>query len=484
MSLRTATFSATRWTAASAIIRAVLQMLQTAILARLLAPADFGLMAMAGAAIAIASLFSDLGLSNALMHFSQPDRRTLSTLYWLNLLMAATLALVFTALAWPISQVYSQNELLPILLWLSLCFPLSALGHQFRILAEKNMQFRPLVQNEVVAAVMGFISAIVVANAGKGIYALLTAILVSTTINSTLAWIRLSSGITPLAHFRPLQVKPFIMFGLHTMGDRFWNTLRMQADIFIAGIYITPTALAAYSVPRDQNLKIANSIINPVIIRVGLPVMAQLKNDITALRSAYLKTLRLTASFNFPAYTIVAIFADEIVALLLGNQWQEAGFYMRLFALWGLIRSTGNPSGSLLYAVGMARRAHIWNILQFFISVPMIWFAVSNGDLSRLAWTMLVWQLAIFLLAWRFLIFPACGVNLIEYCASISLPLSATAIASSLTLFTIDLLPEKQQLLIGLFVFSGAYVVLSWHMNRDWLFALLELATPLKRFLK
>lgn len=483
MSLRRTTFSSARWTTASAILRAALQLLQTALLARLLGPADFGLMAMAGVAVAVASLFSDLGLSNALMHFSRPDPRTLSTLYWLNLLMACGLALLFAALAWPIAQIYAQSELLPILIWLALYFPLSALGQPFRVLAEKDMRFRPLMQNEMTATVIAFITAISTALAGKGVFSLVTAMLVSASINSALAWVRLSSGIKPMAYFRPLKIKPFVMFGLHAMGGRFWNTLRMQADIFIAGVLATPSAVAMYSVTRDQNLKVSNTIINPVITRVGLPAMTQLKNDKAALRSTYLKILRLTASFNFPIYALIALFSDAIVSLLLGNQWQEADFYMRLFALWALIRSTGNPSGSLLYAAGMAQRAHIWNMLLFFLSIPLFWLSVSYHGLAGLAWMLLGWQIAVFFLAWRFLIFPACGANLLEYCANIGRPLAATAIASAFTLSSILSLPEQLHLLIGSFIFISVYLMISWGINRVWLLTLLELFSPLKKLL-
>lgn len=484
MKLRKATFSATRWTTTSALIRAVLQVFQIAIFARLLTPADFGLMTTAGVLVAIISLFSDLGLNSALMHFPHPDRRTLSTLYWLNLFLSCSIAILFISLAWPAAQFYEQPELLSILSCLALSFPLSAAGQPFRVLAEKAMQFRTLAQNEVVAATLGFIIGLVVALNGGGVFSLISATLTSASTNSALAWARLSFGITPQLHFCPRQAMPFIRFGLHRVGDGFWNTLRVQTDIFIASIFAPPATLAAYAVPRDQCLKIANTIVNPVITRVGLPVMTQLQHDMILLRSVYLKTLHVTASLNFPIYIAIAIFADEVVALLLGNQWYEAGFYMRLFALWGLIRSTGNPSGSLLYAVGMARRAHIWNMLLFFLTAPLLWLSGKYGGLSGLAWGMLIWQVIVFFLAWRFLILPACGAKFIEYCTSIFRPFLTTSIAAIITIAAIYILPESLKLPLGLCIFGGSYIISSWALNQEWILTLFELLSPLKRFLK
>lgn len=485
MSLRKATFSATRWTTASAVFRAGMQLLQTAVLARLLAPTDFGLMAMAGAAVAMATLFADLGLSSSLMHHPKPDRRTLSTLYWLNLTMACVLALLFAAVGWPLAEVYGQPRMVTVLGWLALSFPLGALGQQYRVLAEKELRFKPLAQNEVTSALAGFSAAVVSAAwLGLGVYAFVAGQLVSVAANSALAWLRLSQGLRPLASFRWSQARPFMAFGLHRMGDSFWNTLLMQTDVFIAGLFATPHAVATYAVPRDQSLKIANTIINPVITRVGLPVMTRLQNDPAALRAVYLKTLRLTASFNFPIYAVLALFAEQVVFLLLGEQWYEAAAYLRLFAVWGLIRSTGNPSGSLLYAVGLARRAHLWNLLLCSSTVPLFWLAARHGGLPVLAWTLVVWQAGVYVLAWRFLIHPACGADFVAYNASIAPPLAATVVASAIAGGMAYRLPSVWQFPVGVFVFACFYLALSRYLNREWIGTLLEIIAPVQRLMK
>lgn len=483
MNLRNAAFSASRWMTLAAVSRAILQLIQTIVLARLLAPADFGLMAMAGAAMSVAVLLADLGLGSALMHFPIPNRRTLSTLYWLNFGIACLLALLFTILARPLAGLYDQMELQPVLVLLAISLPLSAAGLPFRVLAEKGLQFRPLAQNEIIAGTLGLLSALALAVAGGGVYALVAATLVTAGMGSLLAWARLSAGLRPDMTFRFSLARPYIGFGLHRIGDGFWNALRIQADIFIAGLVAGPGMVGHYAVPRDLCLKVANTIINPVITRIGLPVMTQLQHDQAALRSVYLKALRTTASFNFPAYALLALFAEDVVALLLGDQWQDAAFYMRLFAIWGLIRSTGNPSGSLLYAVGMAKRAHIWNLLLFFVTVPMLWVAAKLAGLPGLAWTMVVMQAGIFWLAWRYLVRPACGASFLIYGASVSPPLVATLMATLITVATLSFVPDMLRLATGATLFSVTYIVLSWRLNREWLRLVAELIGPIRRLL-
>lgn len=484
MTLREATFSSTRWTTAASLFRASLQLVQTMVLARLLMPADFGLMAMASIAITITALFADFGLSSALMHFPRPERNVLSTLYWLSMALACLLALLSSLLAWPAAHLLKQPALGPILCWLSLSFPLSALGQLFRVLAEKELRFQLLARQEVTAALFGFIVALAVAFNGGGVFALVAASLTSTATSSILAWWRLSAGARPQASLSMRMVKPFIGFGLHRMGDNFWNTLQLQADVFIAGLIAAPAAVAVYAIPREQCLRVANTIVNPIVTRIGLPIMTRLQNNSIALRSVYLQTLRMTASVNFPIYALLALYSEEIVDVLLGAQWHDSAFYLRIFSLWCLIRSTGNPSGSLIYAVGLARRAHLWNFTLFLAMVPLLWMAARFGDLTILASTMLAMQVSIFALAWRFLIWPACGASFMEYCRHLAPPFCSIISASIVALATTHSLAGHWKLSVGLLSFGAAYLTFSWWMNRRWAMAMIELLNPFWRALR
>lgn len=484
MSLRHAAFTATRWTSAATFLRASLQIAQAMILARLLMPRDFGLMAMAAPVTVVAGLLSDLGLAGALAHFPRPDHRTWSTIYWLNLLASCGLALLVILASWPIAVAYAQIELLPVLCLLGLVFPLSALGLPFRAMAEKDLQFSKVAQQEACAAITGFLVAILVAILGGGVYAFVCGILSTVMANSALAWVRLSSGLRPALQFRLDLARPFLAFGLHRVGASFWNTLSTQADVLIAALHSSPAATALYAVPREQCLRLANTLINPVVTRVSLPVMARLQNDRTSLRAVYLQTLLMTASLNFPFYGMLALFPEQIIALLLGDQWQGAGFYLRIFALWGLLRSTGNPSGSLLNAVGMVRRAHAWNMLQLVITIPVLWISARYGGLPFLATAMCALQLISFALAWRFLVMPACGARFTDYAMQFVPPLSATMVSCGLAWALVQQAPVQWQLPLAAPFAAITYLAVSWFVNRRWLHAMLELIRPLRAWAK
>lgn len=480
MSLRRAAFSAGRWTAASLLVRAVLQIGQAAILARLLAPADFGLMATAGAVYAIVSLFVDFGLSNALIHFPTPSRPALSTLYWLNLGAAALVMLVFMAIAWPMAAVYGQPELLPIMTAMSLAMPLAAAGHQFCVMAEKELRFSVVALVELGATVCGFAAAVAVAVAGGGVYAFVATSLASATVSSVLAWALLSRGVRPGLEFDLALVKPYLRYGSYRLGDTLFNSIQSQADLLLGGAVAGATAMGFYTVPRNLTLQLANTVVNPIVSRVGLPVMAQVQHDKAALKSIYLQTLRMTSAVNFPFYVALALWSNDIVAILLGSQWHDSAAYLRVFAAWGLIRSTGNPVGSLVYATGRVRSAFLWNLAQLVVVPCILWIGVSKGGSYGLGLAMLCVQVVVFYPLFRTLVRPACGASFREYVGQLAPALAAAGIAGVAGLAVSSLFPHQMwgRVVVGGLLAAVTYVAASWVVNRPWIAAMVEVFAP------
>lgn len=176
-------------------------------------------------------------------------------------------------------------------------------------------------------------------------------------------------------------------------------------------------------------------------------------------------------------YVAMALFAEEIVAVLYGAQWQGAVEFLRILALWGLVRSVGQPIGSLLYAVGMARRALAWNVAQLLVFPPAYAFAIKAGGLQALALSMLALQLLIFLPAWAWLVRPACGATLAAFLLQPALPLALALAAGALA--WLGAMPADASLLrlaLGGAAGAAAYAGLSFAFNRDWAHTMLGLA--------
>lgn len=474
--MKTATLAAGRWTTASALSRSGLQLLQIVILARLLAPQEFGLVAITTAWLAILSLITDFGFSRALIHFQDTSAKVRSSLFWFNLGLSLVLTLLVVSISPIVATLYQAPELSFILITASLSLPIAAVGQQFRALAEKNLQFAPLACNEIVAAAIGFIVALVMAWHGSGAFALVGGLLATTTASSLLAWAKLSEGLRPGWNFRLDDIRPHLKFGSYLVGDSLANTVQLQADIFIGGIIAGPAALGMYNLPRDLSLRLANTVVNPVITRISFPLMSRAQNDRKALQEIYLAALRLTSSINFPIYLALALFADEVVAILYGPAWHEAGGYLRLLAIWGALRSTGNPSGSLIYAVGRARLAFWWNLALLLVIPSILWLSGLYGGLTGMTWGMLGVQVFMLPAIWKFLIHPCCGVGFPRYLYSL-LPAACCALAGGVVALLMAQWSSTPLLRLAIGLSSGAatYWLLSLKFNRLWIDALSSL---------
>jgi O-antigen/teichoic acid export membrane protein len=179
--------------------------------------------------------------------------------------------------------------------------------------------------------------------------------------------------------------------------------------------------LGLYSDPKNLTLNV-QMVINPIVTNVGLPVMAKAQGDAALLKRVYLQTMRMTASVKFPIYVAIAFFAPEIVHRMLGEKWKEAIPLLQIFACWGLLRSIGNPAGSLLFATGKAKLAFKWNMVPLFFIGPTIWIGSQYGA-QGMAISMTGLMAILFVPGWYVLIRPSCGATLGEYLIQLFVPL-------------------------------------------------------------
>lgn len=474
MTLKIKTFSAIRWTTFAMLSKAVLVLLQMGILARILVPSDFGLMALVAAVIAFAQIFADMGISNAIIHHQKISSKELSSLFWLNVLASTVLMLLLILLSPWVAVWYHEPRIQVILIAVSATFFINALSQQLRVTAEKNLRFQQLTAIEVSAACLSFIVTVAVAIAGGGVFALVAGALTGAVVSTTLCWMILADGWRPMWRLRLNEIREFLSFGAYIMGFSLFNTVNMQSDVLMGGRVFGASSLGVYSLPKDLSLRLA-MIINPIVTRVGLPVMAKAQDDRKLLKSIYLRTLRMTASINFPIYIAIVIFAPEIVIIMFGPQWQESITLLRIFALWGLFRSIGNPAGSLVFAVGKGKLMFFWSLGQMLVQVPVFWFGSLFG-FEGLALSLLACAIVLPFPQWYIVINPICGARFIEYFKQLTTPLVVSTLAAIFAYIAALPFSENITRISSGFLFGGlAYLLLSRWLNNTWFFAMEEL---------
>lgn len=467
MTLAQRTYSAARWTTASTVIRAALQLLQVAVLARFLSPADYGLMAMVTVVLSYAALFSDMGLSTAFVQRQQISHEERSSLYWLSVAVGAVLMLLVMAISPLAALFFKEPHLKPLMLLVATNFLAIALGQQLRMDAEKFLNFRPVALIEIFAGLVGFAVAVLTAWLDWGVYALVVAAMTSAWLAMILSWLVLAQGWRPAWRLRWREVSWFVQFGGAMVLNNVINHINVTIDLIVGGRMLGASELGLYSVPRNLTLQV-QGMVNPIFTRVGFPLIATIQHDKELVKQVYLKTMNMTASVNAPLYVAIAVFAPEIVELLFGPNWRDASPLMRVLAIWGLLRSFGNPVGSLLFGMGHVRLSVMWNAGLLLIVPPVVLFGSKWGG-EGMAWAMTGMAGVLLVPAWAILIRPTCGASFFGYFRQIAAPTLCAVVAGYAAMSISRSLDSTSiRLIAGLVVGLISYIILSVYINKGW----------------
>lgn len=475
MLLRERVFAAVRWTSASAILRGALQLIQLTVIARLLQPAEFGLVAATAAIVALCSLVADLGLNAAYLHARDVSEDQRSALYWLNVGAGTSLTALVFILSPLAAYGLGSQQIAPLLQWYSLVFLISALGLQLRYDAEKRLEFRKVALIEVVATLSGICVAIGAALADGGAISIVFGALTAACTNATLNWLFLSAGWRPRLRVNLYSAKPFLRFGIASIANGIVTQLSTNLDMLVGGRLLGVGQFGLYAAPRNLFMQLL-SLINPIVTRVGFPVIAHLNNDRERSAQVYRKTLQAVAGISAPLYIGAAVFAETLVAIIFGPGWSQATTAFQLLAIWALCRSVMNPVGGLLFGMGRPGLALQWNLFQLAVA-PALFYLAKLDNATDLALAMLVLMGLQLLPAWYFLIKPLCNLKLHDYVLAVTRPFALACVSAAIVVATtgIDALVPIEFVLSAI-TFGILYVLFSWMVKEEWLSLLLQQA--------
>lgn len=456
-------------------MQSLMQLIQMAVLARLLSPEDFGLMALVSVTIVFCSLISDMGLSGAFIQKQDVTPQQRSSLFWLNIAMGAALTILMIAFSPLAARYFDDNRLMPLFSLTATILIINAAGQQLRIAAEKTLHFRPVVLVDTCSALLSFVATVLAALAGWGVYSLAFGSVLGAISGTLLAWLFIANSWRPRFEFNADDVRPFIGFGGSLIANNIINQFNASLDLLIGGRMVSASQLGLYSVPRNLVLQL-QFVVNPIITRVAFPLISQVQTDLPRVKAIYLQTVNVTASTNAPLYLGTFFFAQEIVDLLLGDNWCGSVDILRILSIWGYLRSIGNPVGSLLLGMGRANLALKWNVAMLFVILPVLWIGSHYGS-EGIGWTLLIFSLIAFVPGWYFLVNRLCHAGLLEYARAALVPL-AIALCAIFPAYVVAIRFEGGlvRLAIGIVIATPLYLATSFLANRQWVRAMLELA--------
>lgn len=366
----------------------VLQIGSTAVLARLLTPGDFGLIAMVTAITGFVAMFKDAGLSMATVQRERITHAQVSTLFWINVALSIAVMLCVAALAPAIAWFYGEPRLNGITFALAATFIFGGLTVQHQALLRRQMRFRALAIIDVSSLLAGIATAIIMAIAGFGYWSLVGMTAGTTVANCLFVW--LASGWRPGPAVRGSGVRSMLAFGGGLTGFNVLNYFTRNADNIIIGYFLGSGPLGIYS--RAYNLLMMPiRQFNVPVTSVMVPALSRLQDDPQRYRRAYLRAIGTLAFVGMPLVAFLFVVADEVVRILLGPGWEEAATIFRWLAPAAMLGAINVAPGWLCVTFGRAKVQVLWAAISAPVMVAGFMVGAMWGILGVAAAFSITW---------------------------------------------------------------------------------------------
>lgn len=374
------------WSLAAQVMTRSITLLTTIVLARLLVPADFGLVALAVLALAALNVLSDLGLTSVLVVRQDLDRRGQGTLLTLLLVAGAVCAVTLAVLAPMLADLFREPRLTDVLRALSAVAFISGVSWFYDMLLQRELEFRKRFMAQLARNVTYAGVAVTMAVVGAGVWSLvvgqLAAALVVSVVLVWLAPYRVRPAMDPVAARSTLKDgRGFLLQAAAT-------TVQDNVDFLVVGRTLGVAPLGVYSMAYRLGELPYAGVADPVA-RVTFPAFARMRHEGQDVSSGFLRTLRTVALITLPLGMLLSGAADPFTRAVLGDKWLPMIGPLAIMGLWAALRSLETILGWFLNALGQAGRSGRISVVLLVPLVPALFLAASTGGVSGVAWTVL-----------------------------------------------------------------------------------------------
>ncbi|WP_164856050.1 lipopolysaccharide biosynthesis protein [Lujinxingia sediminis] len=348
-------------TALAQILKSLLEMGSTFILARLISPEDFGLFGMVIIVTGFLAMFKDLGLAMATIQRENITHAQVSALFWINVLLSLVITLITAGSAWALAWVFEEPRLVPIALGLAGAFLFGGLTVQHEALLRRQMRFGRLAAVEVTAMALSVGLAVVVALQGGGYWALVVNSVALAVASCLGVWI--ACGWRPARPARAEGLRSMLAFGADMTGFNFVNYFARNFDDFLIGRFHGAAQLGFYQMAY-KILMIPLRQINHPVGQIAIPALSRVVSDPVRYRQMYLRVLEKLLLVTMPLGAILVAGADWIILSVLGDAWAPT---IPIFAVLGLsifTQTIGNTTGWLFVSQDRTREFFHWGLVS------------------------------------------------------------------------------------------------------------------------
>lgn len=330
--------------------RFVIQFAGLVLLGRLLAPADFGLVAMVTAVIGIGDIIREFGLVPATVQASSVSQAQRSNLFWLGAGLGILVAVVVCSSSQLLALIYQDDRVIDVALVLSLTFVFSGLQSQFQAGLAREMRFAAMSVSDLAAQFVGLGSAVAAAVAGWGYWALVVQLVVQ-----SFSLLVFRASVAKWLPGRPrlkASVKPQFVYGRSLVLTQMLVYVSSNIDSFLVGSKFGPTQLGFYNRGFQILMMPLNQILTP-LTTVALPVLSKIKDDSDRFNKYIQRGQIMVAYPTVLSFSILSAAADPLIRLIFGAQWLPSVPIFQILSLAGAFQSIGYISYWVFLSKGL-----------------------------------------------------------------------------------------------------------------------------------
>jgi len=346
----------------------------TLILARLLEPADFGLLALALLAISYLEIFNNFGFSESIIYYQEEEMDHIA--FGINMLIGFVMMVITILLSPLIADFFNEPRLVLILHVLSSSFILSSIGSVHQAKLKKDLRFKLLFFPIAARAIIKGIISIGLALSGFGVWSLVLGQVAGVAAGTVFLWI--TTRWIPKPAFNWKKARALMNYSWQMTFVTLFGVFQKDVDYIMLGRLSTATQLGYYSI----GYRLVEMLIvrfNHTVAQAIFPAFAKIQNDMDRLRAGFLKTLEYTASYTIPASLGLFIIAQDFVIVFYTERWLPAVAVVQIIALQALITSLTYNMGDVYKAVGKPSILNQIALVRIVISVPLFYFAASRS---------------------------------------------------------------------------------------------------------
>jgi len=440
-------------------INAAVQVGSVLFLARLLSPEDYGLVAMVTAVTGFAPVLVDFGTRDAIVQRARITQGEVSALFWIAIAVGCVFAVAISASGPLIAAFYGEPRLRGIVFVSSLSFIASALVSQHQALLRRAVRFRELAIIDITANVLSAVIAIAMAFAGFKYWALVVKPVAMYFIAALGAWIY--CRWVPVRPTMTSGVKDMVKFGVNLTGFSLTDFAGRNGDRVAVGRTLGAVTLGFYQNAMFVYDNLIDVLVYP-LHQVAVAGLSKVQNDRAELKRLWAKALSTVAFYAMPAFGLLAVTSQDLIALMFGPKWRNAGILLTVLALRGIPHSVERTLGWLHVAAGRTDRWFKWGVGATCAQLLALFCGLPFGTMG-LAWAYVIFMYVAFIPAIAYAGRPL-GIGARDVIRVVGAQLAAVVITTAggfaLRTFLLSGVPAIERMAILTVFFATVYLTL------------------------